>query len=89
MQKNSNDEKAWFDKGNDLIKSGKYKEAIECFDKIIEITKDKVGKIWYLKGLALTRLNRQEEAIECFDKAIDINPNNETAWLFKKFALDD
>tara|TARA_B100000586_G_C19801355_1_gene298256 strand:- start:38 stop:490 length:453 start_codon:yes stop_codon:yes gene_type:complete len=59
---------AWINKGKALYELGRPEEAIECFDKAIELDPKKASA-WYNKGTALTNLGRPEEAIECFDKA--------------------
>ena len=59
---------AWINKGKALYELGRPEEAIECFDKAIELDPKKASA-WYNKGTALTSLGRPEEAIECFDKA--------------------
>jgi len=78
--------KSWFKKGLDLSEAGKYQEALECFEKAIEINpKEEIA--WYNKGVALTNLGKHQEALECFEKAIEINPNYEKAWYNKGVAL--
>jgi tetratricopeptide (TPR) repeat protein len=63
-----------------------YEEAIEYYDKAIEINPHH-ELVWYNKGMSLYNLNRNNEAIECLDKAIEINPQNDTAWSNKANAL--
>ena len=52
----------------------KYEEAIECYDKAIQINPN-YSNAFNIKGHALYNLNKYEETIECYDKAIQINPN--------------
>jgi len=73
-------------KGTTLLKQGKYNEAIECYDKAIEI--DPYHKeAWNGKGGALLALGKYNEAIECFDKVITIDPNLAYAWRNKGTAF--
>ena len=58
----------WFSKGFALYELGRYEEAIECYDKAIELDPD-YADAWKHKGDALYELGRYEEAIECYDKA--------------------
>jgi tetratricopeptide (TPR) repeat protein len=51
---------------------GKYQEAIECYDKALEIDA-KDAYAWNNKGLALGSLGKYEEALSCYDKALMIN----------------
>ncbi|AEF95692.1 tetratricopeptide repeat protein [Methanotorris igneus] len=76
----------WYNKGWDLQDSGKYLEAIECYDKALEIEPDFV-EAWNNKGLALYELGRYSEAIKCYDKALEIDPNFAVAWYNKGLAL--
>lgn len=71
---------AWFNKGVALAKLGKYEEAIECYDKVIELNPN-YAPAWYNKGVALAKLGRYEEAIECYKKAVELNPDYVDAWF--------
>ena len=58
----------WFNKGVDLYEQGKYEDALECFDKAIELDPD-FSDAWYNKGLVLQYLGREEEAQKCYEEA--------------------
>ena len=60
----------WMYKGFSLGEMGKHKEAIECFDKAIEID-EKRTHAWLSKGIVLRTLEKHEDAILCLDKAIE------------------
>jgi tetratricopeptide (TPR) repeat protein len=64
---------------------GKYEEAIECFDKALDIDQNDAS-IWDNKGFVLGSLGRREEAIECFDKAVKIDPNMTDARKYRDLA---
>jgi len=66
--------------------SGKYEEAIEYNDKILELN-PKDEKAWLNKGFYLANLGRYEEAIECLDEVLKIDPNYTGAWSNKGVAL--
>ncbi len=83
----------WYNKGIALVESNRYEEAIECYDKAIEINAEDAD-VWYNKGVALDGLYRDEEArecydnaIECYDKLIEIDPEDATEWNNKGVAL--
>jgi tetratricopeptide (TPR) repeat protein len=61
-------------KGLALDNLGKYEQAIECYDKALEIEPNYI-LAWYNKGNALGNLGKPEEAIECYDKALQIEPD--------------
>jgi len=77
----------WFKKGDALDDRGRYKEAIECYDRALEID-PQFNKTWNNKGIALDDLGRYEEAIECYDRALEIDPQYKWAWNNKGLALD-
>jgi len=61
--------------GLELINEQKYLEAIEYFDKILEI--DPHDKLALTnKGATLTKLGNHEKALEYFNKALEIDPQN-------------
>ena len=84
--KQPRDLKAFNNKGVIFLDLEKFKEAIDCFDKIIEI-KDDSADAWYKKGLALFLLDEKEKALECFDKALALNPYKKFIWIPKGLTL--
>lgn len=83
---NSQEASAWVDKGNTLEVQSKHDEAIQAYDKAIEID-SKYAPAWTGKGLSLNMLGKYDEAINCFDKSIDIAPDNVDAWRWKGTTL--
>ncbi len=72
--------------GRPLISEKKYEEALEAFNKAIEIN-PKDDNALSSKGAMLGTLGRHEEALEAFNKAIEINPKNDDALSNKGIAL--
>lgn len=66
------DVKMLYNKGNHLIESGRFEEAIACFDKALKINPRDV-KVWRNKGNALVELGMLNEAVKCFNRAIEID----------------
>jgi tetratricopeptide (TPR) repeat protein len=63
----------WLDKGNALAGQGKYDEAIQAFDKAIEIN-PQYADAWSGKGTALRQIGRATEAMEAeaaYEKIVD------------------
>jgi len=69
-------------KGGILDGLGRYSEALECWDNVLEINPlSDAG--WFNKGMTLKNLKRYNEADRCFNKALDINPKYDNAWAAK------
>ena len=67
--------------GIDLFKNGKFDEAIEKYNKSLEIKKD--VKVYYYKGLAYLKLQKTPEAITELTTATQVDPTYD----FPYFAL--
>ena len=78
---------AWGAKGNALISLGRYREAVTCFDRFLELEDDESGVSWTGKGLALSGMDLPEEALVCHERAIKIAPRLVEAWTNKGSAL--
>ena len=72
---------AWeiLNKGTALTNLGRFKEALVCFDKALEIL-PRFDAAWLDKGVALAKLGRTKEAVECYERALEINPQSANAW---------
>jgi len=66
---------AWGLKGNTLFGLGRYGEAMECFDKSLEVHPSAFA--WHKKGICCYHLGRHEEARRCFNKAIETCPSED------------
>ena len=60
---------AHFSKGSSFFFLGKYREAVECYERHLELANDP-GAYLYM-GIALQKLGEHEDAIKCFGKAIE------------------
>jgi tetratricopeptide (TPR) repeat protein len=74
-------------KGNEYYYRKEYNNAIQCYDKALEIEPND-SKAWNNKGTALGQLGNYEEAIKCFDKALEMEPNYAKAWDNKGTAFE-
>ena len=63
----------WNDKGIALSRLGRYEEALDAYNKALEIN-PQYAKAWYNKGDALYVLNRYEETLEAYEKAVKLDP---------------
>jgi tetratricopeptide (TPR) repeat protein len=73
-------------KGDALGRSGRYNEAIQAYDKAIEID-PKLAIAWSNKGNVLGRSGRYNEAIQACDKAIEIDSKLADALQSKGISL--
>ena len=79
--------KDWKDKGNALVKEKKYKEALDCYSKAIEI--DPNDPILYSNRSAMhLNLSEFDQALADADKAISIKVDYAKAYLRKGKALE-
>ncbi|MGK7928463.1 MAG: tetratricopeptide repeat protein [Spirulina sp.] len=76
----------WFNLGNALLYLGRLKEALDSFDKALQIQPDD-HEAWNNRGFALSNLGRLEEAIASYDKALQIQPDFHLAWFNRGIAL--
>jgi len=59
-------------KGRSLQDQKKFKEAIRCYDKALEI-EPRFSHFFYNKGNALAFMRKYEKAIECYDRALKLD----------------
>ena len=79
--------KEWKEKGNALVKEKKYKEALDCYSKSIEI--DPNDPILYSNRSAMhLNLNEYDQALTDAEKAISLKPEYAKAYLRKGKALE-
>ena len=63
-----------------------FHEALQCYDKIIEIDAN-YGNILCQKGRLLSSIGKYKDAIDCFDTALVLNPSNTNALYYKSCAM--
>jgi tetratricopeptide (TPR) repeat protein len=76
----------WGNKGNSLVESSMYDDAIKCYDKALEINPGSM-EAWNNKGLALARTGRLAEAVQCYDRALEIDPGDSEVIYNKGISL--
>jgi tetratricopeptide (TPR) repeat protein len=76
----------WYDKGNICFELQRYKDAIDCYKRSIELDpEDPI--VWNNKGKTHYKMDQCREANACYDNAIQLDPSFEEAWLNKGKAL--
>ena len=79
--------KEWKDKGNALVKEKKYKDALDCYSKAIEI--DPNDPILYSNRSAMhLNLAQFDDSLKDAEKAISLKPDYAKAYLRKGKALE-
>ena len=63
---------AWQNKGQALDNIGREEEALECYNKALEINPDDLQVLDY-KSNSLTDMGRYEEALECYNKIFELD----------------
>lgn len=84
---NKSNPSEWLDKGNALRKMGMYDEAINAYNRAIDLNPE-LAEPWYNNGVALFDQGRYNESIEAYDRAIDLNPKWALPWYGKGKSLD-
>jgi tetratricopeptide (TPR) repeat protein len=76
-------------KGVELRKQGRYDEAVDCFDRILEIDPDSMAAN-NNKGVALRTMGRYQDAEPYLAKVVGLDASNAGAWFnlgFVQFKL--
>ncbi|MDD5614639.1 MAG: tetratricopeptide repeat protein [Candidatus Methanoperedens sp.] len=76
----------WITKGNNLVESSMYAEAIQCYDKALEINPISV-EVLNNRGLALARTGRLGDAVKSYDLALVQKPGDPEVLYNKGIAL--
>ena len=76
----------FFKKAFNFGKEKKYAEAVEYYDKVINLAPNHYIA-WYNKATDLARLNKYEEAIACYNVAIKLHPTDSSYWTNKGLVL--
>lgn len=80
--------KEWKEEGNRLVKERKFKEALECYTKAIELDKSDPA-LYSNRSLMHYNLKDYNKALLDANKALSLNPNHGKAYLRKGNALEE
>ncbi len=73
--------------GLSQLKTGKYEDACDTFEKVLE-KNPMAADIWYLSGLVMRGgLDQNEDAVEAFNRALELKPDLRAAQEQKGLAL--
>jgi tetratricopeptide (TPR) repeat protein len=79
---------ALYNRGNASKNQGKYNEAIQSFDKALQLD-PKFVDAWVTKSAILGFRGKYSECIDACNKALELDPKNIFAWCNKGEALKD
>ena len=86
LKANPKDPKAWAQLGNIFFDSDQFANAVDAYQKSLEITPGQIGVLTDM-GVMYRRNKQPQKAIEAFDKAILIDPSFETSRFNKGIVL--
>lgn len=87
VQAEVNTSRYWNMQGDDLHNQYKYEDALDAYDKAIEINDSNVPALTG-KGSVLCHLNRYNESLQACEDALAINPLYIRAWMRKGIVLE-
>jgi tetratricopeptide (TPR) repeat protein len=73
------EDEAWYNRGNALVRFGRLDDAIASYNKVVELNPDK-DKAWHNLGFTLYKLGKYQDALDAFHQAIKIKPDKYTSW---------
>jgi len=78
--------KAWYYRGNALVRLGRFEEAIISYEQALKFNPDD-QQSWFNRGFALGNFGNIEEEILSYDQALKIEPYFHKAWYNRGVAL--
>jgi serine/threonine protein kinase/cytochrome c-type biogenesis protein CcmH/NrfG len=78
----------WFERGDELFQQQRYRKAIECYDKVIEMVPDNY-LVWFKRGIAFENLQQYTDAVDCYERVIELQPEDYLAWFKRGKALEN
>ena len=88
LEHNPKNHLAWFNLGNSYDALGKFRRAVQCFDRAIALDPDN-PEYYYNKGVILYEKGRLIRAKESFDRALALNPMFREAAMARDDILKD
>lgn len=77
----------WFERADELFQQQRYRKAIECYDKVIQIAPNDY-LAWFKRGIAFENLHHYEDAASSYQRVIEVQPNDYLAWFKRGKALE-
>jgi len=92
LDANPKDIEAWWEKALYLSALGRNEEALQAYDRIIELNSTKSASAWVFKACIFDQPGRYNESLQAYDRAIELTPVDEywrlaNIWDQKGFTL--
>lgn len=78
----------WLEQGMLLDRVGRWKEAVACYQRALEID-CKLVPAWSHKGNSLLQAGMKDDALQCFRKALELDGKYAKAWVGKGDVLSN
>jgi len=78
----------WMGKGQSLMNLGLVEDALDCYDRAIELDTEAAAEAYIKRGMALERLGQLEAAVENYERAIAADNSLTLAYLYKGAACN-
>ena len=85
---NREDADTWMGKGTVLRDQGKYDQALQAYEKSIELD-PKFAYPWYGKGTVLRDQGKYDQALQAYEKSIELDPKYAYPWNGKGTVFHD
>ena len=72
----------WLERGNQLLRLERYKEADKAFDEVIKRKPSFVHLAYFGKGFNLGNQDKEKESATAFEQAVKLKPDFVAAWRF-------
>lgn len=80
---------AWFHQASALAQLNRHPEALQCFEKVLQLGTLPPGETWLRHGQTLQALGRPEQALDSYDRALAADPRIAQAWTNRGSILRD
>ncbi len=75
----------WLERGNQLLRLGRYEEADKAFDEVIKRKSSFAYLAYFGKGLNFSSQEKYKESVETFEQAVKLKPDYVGAWRILSF----
>jgi tetratricopeptide (TPR) repeat protein len=74
LEANPQDVESWWEKAAYLSALGRNEEALQAYDRIIELNSTKSSRAWFFEASIFDSRGRHNESLQAYDRAIELTP---------------